>query len=41
MGCGRGGLVLALAPHFDHVVGADADRDMRRIAQATTAAVDM
>ena len=40
MGCGQGGLVRALAPHFEHVVGADADREMRRIAKAASAAVD-
>ncbi|MFN3538631.1 MAG: class I SAM-dependent methyltransferase [Rhodococcus sp. (in: high G+C Gram-positive bacteria)] len=40
MGCGRGGLVRALAPHFDLVVGADADGEMRRIAEVTSAAVD-
>jgi SAM-dependent methyltransferase len=40
MGCGRGGLVRVLASHFEHVVGADADAEMRRIAEATSAAVD-
>ena len=39
-GCGRGGLVRALAPHFEHVAGADADGEMRRIAEATSAAVN-
>lgn len=40
MGCGRGGLVRALAPHFEHVVGADADYEMRRIAVATSGDVE-
>ncbi|MEH6793229.1 MAG: class I SAM-dependent methyltransferase [Rhodococcus sp. (in: high G+C Gram-positive bacteria)] len=37
MGCGRGGLVRALAPHFDQVAGADSDSEMRRIAAITSA----
>lgn len=33
VGCGRGGLVRALAPHFGQVTGTDRDSDMRRLAQ--------
>lgn len=40
MGCGRGGLVRTLAPHFDHVAGADRDSEMRRIAEITSADVN-
>ncbi|MDZ7917356.1 MAG: class I SAM-dependent methyltransferase [Rhodococcus sp. (in: high G+C Gram-positive bacteria)] len=40
VGCGRGGLVRALAPHFDHVVGIDADAEMRRIAGASNSYQD-
>ena len=36
-GCGRGGLVRALAPHFDRVTGVDRDSEMRRIAKITSA----
>ncbi len=40
MGCGRGALARILAPHFDHVVAADADADMRRVAEITSAGVN-
>ncbi|MEZ5086992.1 MAG: class I SAM-dependent methyltransferase [Tessaracoccus sp.] len=32
VGCGRGELLAALAPHADHVVGADIDAEMRDVA---------
>ncbi|MDF1487808.1 class I SAM-dependent methyltransferase [Tessaracoccus caeni] len=32
VGCGRGELLTALAPHVDHVVGADIDEEMRDVA---------
>lgn len=40
MGCGRGGLVRALAPHFDQVTGVDSDSEMRRVAEVTSADVN-
>ena len=36
-GCGRGGLVRALSPHFEQVAGAESDAEMRRIAATTSA----
>lgn len=39
-GCGRGGLVRALSPHFDQVAGAESDAEMRRIAEASSADVN-
>ena len=36
IGCGRGGLVRALAPHVERVVGIDSDAEMRRAARACT-----
>lgn len=32
VGCGRGGLVAALSPHFDRVLGTDIDARMRDVA---------
>jgi SAM-dependent methyltransferase len=36
VGCGRGGLLVALAPYVDRVVGADVDAGMRAVAAART-----
>lgn len=38
VGCGRGELIAALAPHFDSVLGVDSDAQMRSVAAARCSA---
>lgn len=35
VGCGRGGLMVRLAPHFEEILGTDSDAEMRDCARKT------